>query len=154
MTYLNDLERAIRESLIGQNAAYLLAWIDAKIRKRTQEGKFLEGSAPDAKNYRSKSYKKRRTERGLPTDRVTLHYGGEMLDAMRGETKVFQDRIELHFGYLPNAESEARKLAEYHNNMGAGKARVIRRFIGLSQEEETELIKIAEAQLETKLRQV
>ena len=154
MTYLDDLERAIRESLIGQNAAYLLAWIDAKIRKRTQEGKFLEGSSANTKNYHSESYKKRRAKRGLPTDRVTLHYGGEMLDAMRGETKVFQDRIELHFGYLPNAEAEARKLAEYHNNTGAGKAKVVRRFIGLSPEEEAELIKIAETQLETKLRQV
>jgi hypothetical protein len=154
MNYLADLERAINESLIGQNAAYLLAWIEAKIRKRTKQGEFLEGSSPNAKNYRSRTHKKRRKEKGLPIDRVTLHYGGEMLDAMKGDTKVFADKIELHFGYLPTAESEARKLAEYHNNTGAGKAKVVRRFIGLSPEEEKELAQIAEERLQLKLRQV
>ncbi len=114
------------------DADAIRAWLDYTVKARTQAGQFLPGSSAGAGSY-SPGYRAEREKKGLQTTRVDLLVTGQMLDATKGRAATFEDQVRLEYGYLDGlSEAEATRIARYHNDLGAGKSRVIRRLVGLT----------------------
>jgi hypothetical protein len=90
-----------------------------------------------SKDVENKAYKPYSTaysewkERKYPQfkGKVNLTRTGRML---RGLNDVAVDKNEINIRF---ADQESAEIAYYHNVMGAGKAKVIRRFLGLTEKE-------------------
>jgi len=112
------------------------------IQKRTREGRDLLENAFRPYNP---IYARRKTRKtGIPTNVVNLIY-----DDVNGMMKsidhvVFNDftGVELFF-----TDDQKKRLAEFHNILGAGKSKVIRNFWGVSKPEEESLAELVEAEL-------
>lgn len=128
-------------ALTEMQTAPVIAHLDLIVQQRTDRGEFLPGSAPDARRYRSSSHKKRRQKRGLPIDRVTLSLDGDMRRGTRGRTSGGAGELVIEYGYI-EGESEARatELASYHQIHGAGRGGPVRKFIGVTREEEDHVV--------------
>jgi len=99
-------------------------------------------------------YKALRALQGLKTDTVDLIASGRMLDGMRSKSMRRSDgTLRMEVGYIQGM-SEARdiELANYHNRLGAGKSKTIRKFVGLTDEETDKLLAIMEADIKRRLR--
>ena len=84
-----------------------------------------------------KGYKQLRQMKGLPSDTVDLRDRGTMLDGMRSQSRSKGAQVSMEFGYIEGySPAESVKLADYHNRLGAGPNKVIRRFVGLKDNEE------------------
>lgn len=84
-----------------------------------------------------RGYKQLRQMKGLPSDSVDLRDRGTMLDGMRSQARSKEARVEMDVGYIEGySPAESVTLAEYHNRLGAGPNKVIRRFVGLTEQEE------------------
>lgn len=118
--------------------ANVAAYIEAIIKLRTAKGKFLNSEAP--KSY-SAGYAKKRQKAGLPISHVTLFFSGETLDAIRSKTSFKKGEKAVQVGYIEGqSEAQAMLIAGYHNEQGAGRSKVIRRFIGLTDDEKAKVM--------------
>jgi len=119
------------------------------IRDRTALGHDVEGN--NWRRYNPQYAKRRERLTGLATYPVTL-----MFDKITGmmhsiDYEPFGDNagVELFF-----TSEQKRRLAEFHNILGAGKPRVIRKFWGVSESEEDKLAELVEDELELILQKL
>lgn len=132
-TLTDGLQARLSAALAALDADAVLAWVDYTVKERTLRGAFLDGSTDDG--Y-SPAYARRRERVGLQTAVVDLNVTARMLDATRGAAETFADQVRMAYGYIEGlSEAEATRIAEFHNVLGAGRSRKIRRFIGLSDAE-------------------
>ncbi len=133
-----SLTARVKAALAALDAQEVIAYIDYAVKSRTQRGQFLPGSSASAGSY-SKGYRRQREKAGLQTARVDLFVTGRMLDATRARPETFGDQVRLSYGYIDGlSEAEATRLATYHNSTG----RTVRRFIGLTDDERAQALKI------------
>lgn len=140
------LSQDLRNLLTG-NLQYLLnldvwnstgALIEFTIRRRTERGVFL--NAGYTKTY-SKGWKRRRVKRGRQVSHVDLFFEGNMLKALHSKGEIRPQLAVMSAGYITGlSEVQATNIAGFHNLTGAGKNRIIREFIGLTQDEADSII--------------
>ena len=73
-------------------------------------------------------YAKFRELAGRESDRVTLNWSGQMMRNLK-ITRVSAREGVVEIGFT---EGRAKRLASYHNTLGAGRAKVTHKFIGLT----------------------
>jgi hypothetical protein len=101
------------------------------------------GNAPDKIYTNSKSgkiwitlhggYKQLRELAGRETDRVTLNWTGQMMSALAMKVNAAEPSLKIYF-----TNKEAEKIAGFHHD-GAGRSKIKRIFVGLSQQEQAPL---------------
>lgn len=98
-------------------------------------------------------YKQLREMKGLQTGHVDLYDTGGMLQGMRGRAETGTDgTLDLEVGYIEGlSPARAIELANYHNRLGAGKAETIRKFVGLTTEENKNVLDNLEADIKRRL---
>ncbi len=135
--FLDQIENIKLRNLLGLGALRI-------IRKRTREGLDVDGN-PFAEY--SESYKPKRERNELPTDTPDLAFSVRdgMMQSLRYE--LSDGGIELGFDRTDKA-----LLASYHNVQGAGKSKVIRKFFGISTEEEQQLADLIQDDLAVALQ--
>ncbi len=107
--------------------------VERRIRKRTRKGVDYQGR--EFKEY-SEAHAARRKRKGLPTDAVNLQftlYGGSM-DHLDHVVARDLSSVEVLF-----TSERAERIMRYHNVEGAGKSKVIRQNMGLSEQDEQDL---------------
>ena len=155
-TLVETLDALLDRAFRTQSVATLEADVDQAVKRRTARGEFLEGSAPDAGRYRSSGWKKAREEKGLQIDRVDLFFDGAMLDGTRSRAEVVAGadsgtELAFEYGYLEGlSEDEAVRKAGYHNDPET--ARVVRRFVGLRDDEQAGAVERWAAELGETIR--
>lgn len=146
-TLTTGLQDRLSAALAALDADVVLAYVDSAVKRRTAAGRFLDGSSPGAETY-STGHKRTREKRGYQVARVDLFMTGRMLDATKQDAETFTDQVRLRYGYLPGlAEAEAAKLAGYHNTLGAGRGKVRRVFLGLTDDEKQTALRILAEQV-------
>jgi hypothetical protein len=129
--------------------ADLAAFIETSIKLRTASGQFI-GPAP--KMYKSASHAKKRAVKGLQTGHVDMFFSGETLDAIKSQLSDAAGNPTVQVGYIVGkSEQRALQIAEFHNVSGAGKKRVIRRFIGLTDDERKKIINMINNKIAARL---
>jgi len=111
------------------------------IMKRTREGKDYQGN--QFQSY-SEAYKKKRQRAGLPTDPVNLLFNEIDGMMMSIDYKAIDSSNTAQLFFEDNAKA---RLAEFHNESGAGRSKVIREFWNLSEEEKEKLSAVAVNQI-------
>lgn len=98
-------------------------------------------------------YKQLREMQNLQTGHVDLYDTGGMLQGMRGRAETGTDgTLDLEVGYIEGlSPARAIELANYHNRLGAGKAETIRKFVGLTTEENKNVLDNLEADIKRRL---
>lgn len=126
---LNALALALENEQLFARLGVLVKEI---IESRTVDGDggFLNGNA---KGY-SDSYAMRRELRGLQTEFVDLQFSGGMWGSFDFATDKDNLLVELGFN-----REEMAKIASYHDRDGAGRSKVIREFLGLTEAEANEV---------------
>jgi len=121
------------------------------IRDRTLKGKDVEGKSWKKPNYNPQYAKRRARITGLPSSPVTLVFDDISGMMQSIDFKAFEDNagVELFF-----TNDQKRRLAEFHNLLGAGKKRVIREFWGVSESEEDKLAELVNDELELLLQRL
>jgi len=121
------------------------------IRQRTQSGIDLEGRP--FKPYNEQYAERKFAETGIPTHTVNLTFNDVdgMLSPLKLNHAINADltAVELLF-----TDPEKRKLASYHDQLGAGRSRVIRRFWGVNEGDEKVLGEIVEQDLNLVLQRL
>ena len=138
LTLGQTIEDGVRRANERFAADRVVADVDQRVKRRTARGEFLDGSAPDARSYRSSSHKKARERRGLQIGHVDLFFGEtDMLQGTGSRVEAAGTELEIEYGYLDGlAEAEQIELATYHNETGP----VLRKFVGLTEEEGTQVL--------------
>lgn len=97
------------------------------IRSRTRKGKDVEGRA--FRQYNKQYLKKRQADGILNASLVNLEYSrvAGMLKSIDHMVSNDLSSVRIFFN-----NDRARTLAEYHNESGAGRSRIIRKFFGLT----------------------
>ncbi len=114
------------------------ALIEFIIRQRTASGVYLNSGY---RNSYSKGWRRKRVKRGRQVNHVDLLFEGDMLKAMQSRGEIRQNLATMSTGYLEGvSEVQAMKIAGFHNITGAGKNRIIREFIGLTDQEANRII--------------
>lgn len=119
----------VANELLGQQFWNQLALRFIRIiRTRTRQGRDMNGQP--FKPY-SKGYLKKRQADGITSSTVNLEYSrqGGMLKNIDHMVSNTFDSVTIYFN-----DARARQLALYHNEMGAGKSRIIRKFFGITQQ--------------------
>jgi len=103
--------------------------MEAKVRllRRTEQGKDADGK--EFQPYSDK-HRRLRVKRGRQVKPVNLSFTGQMLADIHTKTDPAQGEAILYFG-----RAEEAKKAYYHNESGAGKKRVIRKFFAINDED-------------------
>lgn len=141
-TLTTGLTERLQAALAALDADAVLAYVDYAVKSRTARGEFLPGSSASAGSY-SVRHTRTRQKRGLQTARVDLFMTGAMLDATKGESTSFADQVRMRYGYLDGlSDAQATRIAEYHNTLGAGPGRVKRVFLGLTDAEKQQALRI------------
>jgi len=98
-------------------------------------------------------YKQLRELKGLPTGHVDLYDNGGMLAGLRSRADTDTDGdLEMEVGYIEGlSPGRAIELANYHNRLGAGKSEMIRKFVGLTDEEANDILDDLEADIQRRL---
>ena len=131
----NIIRRAVGQKELARAAAYM----EAAIKKRVAQGTFLN---PGASREYSPGHAAKRQKKGLPVGHVDLFFSGNMLDALKTDVLTGAE-IALIVGYIDGkSESRAIELAGYHNLSGAGKNKIKRVFIGLTDAERQQVVQI------------
>ncbi|MBC8377188.1 MAG: hypothetical protein H8E26_14180 [FCB group bacterium] len=119
---------------LGLAAAFL-------IKERTAEGKDVDGD--NFAKY-SEDYAEKRRSENLPTHPVNLEFNA--IDGMMHSIDhlVARDASKVVL-YLRGSRN--RRIARYHNKLGAGKSKVIRRFWGLNNDEQTKISELVQLDL-------
>lgn len=115
------------------------------IKKRTRQGKDIDGKAFKGGKGYSEGWERVREARHLPVDRINLEFDdiGGMLQKV--DHVVFND---LSGVAVDITDDQKKKIAYYLSVSGAGKNRVKFPFWGLNNTEKDEVLAIAENQLE------
>lgn len=87
----------------------------------------------------SRSWKKRREERGLGTSRVNLRFTGKMLQGLSTEADPVNGECRVLF-----KDPDEAKKAYCHDVSGAGTSRIRRQFLGLDKKDATKLAEAVE----------
>lgn len=116
------------------------------IQQRTREGIDVDGNR--FKPY-STGYKKLREKAGLGTDIVNLKFSKYFGMLHEINHVVAQDLSSVS---VLIDDTDKAEIAKYHNVMGAGKGKVIRKFWGLSPEEEKALTELTELEIQNVLK--
>lgn len=111
------------------------------IQERTRKGIGVGGEA--FKPY-SEQYAKKRGRAGLPINPPDLKFDEKSGMMKRIDHEIFNDYKAVEI-FINSPEKE--QLAIYHNIMGAGKSKVIRRFWGLSEEEKEKIYELIDETL-------
>jgi len=114
---------------------------------RTLKGISVDGTA--FRQY-SPGYSKKRARHDLPVSPVNLMWDDSEKGMLNSITHtVFQDLsgLELFIG-----DAQKALIASYHNDLGAGRSKVIRHFWALSEDELNALSKITDEQIEKVLQ--
>jgi hypothetical protein len=116
---------------------YLGTQVTSIITSRTRLGLDVEGS--EFQDY-SKAYLKYRIREGKPVHPVQLTFDDYFGMIHKIEHKVFNslDGVEISI-----YDKDKKRIASYHNDLGAGRNHVIRKFWGISDKEEEKLVKLA-----------
>ena len=122
---LKELATEITGESILEGAGLLARQI---IEERTLAGRFLNADAP---GY-SDAYIPKREENKLPTDRVDLQFSGESWLNFDHSVDVQRKLVALGFN-----RDELAKIMSYHDEHGAGKNKIVRHFLGLTESEQT-----------------
>lgn len=113
------------------------------IKDRTRRGVDLDGRTfkPYNEDYAERKFRLT----GIPTHVVNLTF-----DDISGMMQQIDHVIASDFSKveLQILDPEKRKIASYHNETGAGRSRVIRKFWGINQTDEAALLKIVGHDLE------
>jgi len=113
------------------------------IKDRTRRGVDLDGRTfkPYNEDYAERKFRLT----GIPTHVVNLTF-----DDISGMMQQIDHVIASDFSKveLQILDPEKRKIASYHNETGAGRSRVIRKFWGINQTDEDALLKIVGHDLE------
>lgn len=137
MEYQSNLDKLI-QAIQNQTLLNKLALgAEFIIKQRTRRGVDVDG---DAFQDYSESYKKVREKNALPTHPVnlTFDYASGMMQKV--DHVVMADLSSV--SVLIN-DPEKELIGQYHNSMGAGKSKVIRKWWGIKSEAEKEsLVKI------------
>ena len=83
-----------------------------------------------------KGYKRIRELGGRPSDKVTMIWSGRY---MKDLSVLSRERSAVEIGWKSD---ENKKLAEFHESMGAGKSRRLHKILGLTKEEIAEVERI------------
>ena len=121
------LFEVLRDEIILSRAAFYARQI---IQERTLRGEFLSS---DKAGY-DEDYADKRTQRGLQTSHVDLQFSGAMWGSFDHNIDVAKLEIELGFN-----RDELARIASYHDIHGAGRNKIIREFLGLTDEEYEEV---------------
>lgn len=120
-----------------------------KIKDRTRKGVDLERKPfkPYNEDYARRKFK----QTGIPTNVVNLTF-----DDISGMMTQIDHVIANDFSSaeLLILDPEKRKIAGYHNELGAGRSRVIRTFWGISKEDEDDLLNLLGKDLELLLQKL
>lgn len=127
-----------------------------RIGKGTASRVFREISSEGGKVYRSKSgkiwmtltggYKRLRELGGRQSERVDLRWSGAMMSAIQAKTDPAVSQVAIYFTDRRSAE-----IAGFHHE-GAGRSKIKRLFLGLTQEEREGLERWAEGEISRKFR--
>lgn len=134
---LLDLGKRLIEGLHAQRQLNRLGLaVQRIIRRRTRRGIGVDGER--FQDY-SDGHTRKREAKGLPTDTVDLTFS--LYDGMM---QAIDHVIANDYASVALLIDDRRKhqIARYHNIEGAGKSKVIRRFWGLSDEEEGEVFNL------------
>lgn len=138
-----DLDQLARVLVYNPEFDQIAAYIEYAIRTRTLRSEFLPGSSPNPSQYRSRQYRKWRERRGH-SSKVNLTVTGQMLAAMRRTVTPSADgTVTIEVGYLEDSPSDEAAIAAYHDRTGAGTSRILRKFVGLTAEEEDRAVQMA-----------
>lgn len=120
-----------------------------KIKDRTRRGYDLFGKVfkPYNEDYAKRKFK----QTGIPTNVVNLTF-----DDISGMMQQIDHVVAADFS---NAEilildPRKRKIASYHNELGAGRSRVIRTFWGINEQDEDDLLQLLGKDLELLLQKL
>jgi hypothetical protein len=116
---------------------------ERKIKDRTRRGVDLEGKT--FKPYNPQYAKRKFKITGIPTHVVNLTF-----DDISGMMQQIDHVIANDFSKveIQILDPQKRKIAGYHHETGAGRSRVIRRFWGINQQDENDLLRIIGRDLE------
>lgn len=120
-----------------------------KIKSRTRAGLDLEGKPFKAYNEKYAERKEKLT--GIPTDVVNLVYND--IDGMMASI----DHVvasDLKSVALTFTKKDRARIAQYHNELGAGKSRVIRQFWGVSEQDSKDIAGIVQSDLDLLLQKL
>ncbi|MBI5561073.1 MAG: phage virion morphogenesis protein, partial [Deltaproteobacteria bacterium] len=100
--------------------------LETRLRERTARG--IDAKGKPFKPY-SAAHAKKRLKEGK-TFTVDLQFTGAMLRGLKSSTNEDKGEVVLHFPDPGEAEK-----ASFHNEQGAGKGKVIRRFFELNKDD-------------------
>lgn len=118
------LVQALKDEVIFNRIGFLVRQL---IEERLDKGEFLNS---DARQHYSEDYAAKREERGLATNLVNLEFSGELLGSL--DHAFDQDKLILELGFN---RDELARIASYHDVHGAGRNRIIREFMDLTDAE-------------------
>ncbi len=127
---INSLTNNLRSQKLQDNIGLSA---ERLIKKRTRKGIDIHG-----RTFRpySRSHARKRERRGLSSSTVNLVWSETdgMMTKMDHLVARNHDKILVYF-----RDPQKRRLARYHNTMGAGKSKIKRQFFGLSADDEKKL---------------
>jgi len=147
------MKKALQTILAGlQNQTLLnklgLAQI-RKIKDRTRRGLDLSGKT-------FKPYNEKYAERKFKTTGIPTHVVNLTLDDISGMLQQIDHLVATDFSNVEILfrDPRKRKLASYHNELGAGRSRVIREFWGVNSQDEKDLLDLIGHDLELLLQKL
>lgn len=130
---VGNLEHALENARLLKHAAYAAQAAESIMLLRTRQGNYLnEGHR---RKY-SPAWAKRREKEGLATDHVYLYFRGNLLQDIKTKTELKSDSATVEVGYIEGmSDPESIQLATYFNVAGAGRNRVLYKYVGLTDAE-------------------
>lgn len=144
---IERLQTSVDDSVKTEDVNFTGAQMMSIMQLRSSRGKYLTektGGSAQSRKYKSESHKKKRARLGLPTNKVTLFMGRVgVLEAMRVRASVRSGNVELEVGYLDGlSEERAMEIAGYLTDQGVGINKVLYRFVGLTRQEESNVLRM------------
>lgn len=137
-------QEVLRNLTSDQVLNRLGAFLDFIIIRRIERGQYLNSPGANVNTRATRPYNKKyaakRQAKGFQVATVDMKITGITRDNMDHRIGRDVDGPFIEYGYLSTAEPRARKIAGYHNITGAGESRVLRPWVGLTQEETHEAI--------------
>lgn len=120
-----------------------------KIKDRTRRGVDLSGKT-------FKPYNEQYAERKFKTTGIPTHVVNLTLDDISGMLQQIDHVVNTDFSNVEILfrDPRKRKLASYHNELGAGRSRVIREFWGINPQDEKDLLDLIGHDLELLLQKL
>jgi hypothetical protein len=156
---LTGLGDSLEAAALRVDVTRALLHAEQIMEERTMRGEFLPGSSPGAGQYSTRPFalpsaalpkavremlddtadKWLREALGYQSSHVDLTRSGGLLGGLTTRVRTEGGQIGGEVGYPDGADEDAAALADFHQNQGVGPRRVIRRFVGLT-DDEAELV--------------